>query len=232
MTDGTSEDHEEPTGGARRVSTGSASRSRLRLGARGRWAVVLAVLLVAVVVALWPRGSAPVSPSTISLPAPNLAAVRAQADLPGCPSARSTAESALARAAVSCAANGRTVEFGTVVASGPTLVNVWASWCTACQSELPVLARYSSTPGAIPVLTLLVQSPEADGLQELAGLNVHLPTVFDADSSASRALKLPVGLPASYLARPDGTATLIDSLRVFSTVDQVRQAVRQYSGGQ
>ncbi|HEX3783392.1 MAG TPA: TlpA disulfide reductase family protein [Pseudonocardiaceae bacterium] len=222
-------------GGPANGSGPALPRTGFQFGVRARWITVLAVVLVAVAVAVWPRGSGPTSQASIPLPAPNLAAVRATADLAACPQATPTASAAnsqLARATVSCAANGRTVDFGSVVAGGPTLVNVWAFWCPACRTELPVLAQYVSTPGAVKVLTLMVQSPEADGLQTLAGLGVHLPTVVDANGSASKALKLPVGLPASYLVRPDGTATLIDSLRVFTTVDEVRKAVGQYLGGQ
>jgi thiol-disulfide isomerase/thioredoxin len=134
---------------------------------------------------------------------------------------------------VTCAASGATVDLGSVLdPAAPTLVNVWAFWCEACQTELPVLESYAATQGAVRVVTLLVQSPAANGLQTLADLHVHLPTVVDASGAVSKALKLPIGLPASYLVRPDGTATLIDSLRTFSTVDQVRAAVSQTEGGQ
>jgi len=210
----------------------STFRPKFRFGVRARWLAVAAIVVAAVAVALWPRGSGPTSQASISIPAPNLAAARADANLAACPQAPSTTNLPLARATVSCAANGRPMAFGSLVAGGPTLVNVWATWCVVCQTELPVLARYAATPGAVRVLTLIVQSPEVDGLQTLAGLGVHLATAVDANGSASKALKLPVGLPVSYLVRPDGTATLIDSLRVFHTVDQVRQAVRQYQGGQ
>jgi thiol-disulfide isomerase/thioredoxin len=211
------------------------SPDRSRFGVGARWLTLAVVLAAAVIVAVWPRGG--VTPSaganpTISVPTPNLAAARAQAALTPCPATSTAALTALTRATVNCAATGATVDFGSVLdPAAPTLVNVWASWCEACQTELPVLQSYTATRGAVRVVTLMVQSPEADGLQTLAGLHVHLPTVVDASGAVSKALKLPIGLPASYLVRPDGTATLIDSLRTFSTVDQVRTAVGQTEGG-
>ncbi|HEV3355218.1 MAG TPA: TlpA disulfide reductase family protein [Pseudonocardiaceae bacterium] len=212
------------------------SPDRPGLGPRARWLTLAIVLAVAVIVAVWPRGggapSAAATP-TISVPTPNLAAARAQAALRPCPTTPAAALTALTRATVTCAASGATVDLGSVLdPAAPTLVNVWAFWCEACQTELPVLESYAATQGAVRVVTLLVQSPAANGLQTLADLHVHLPTVVDASGAVSKALKLPIGLPASYLVRPDGTATLIDSLRTFSTVDQVRAAVSQTEGGQ
>lgn len=209
---------------------------RPRFGIGARWLVVAVVLVAAVVIAVWPRGdSAPSNAATptIDVQTPNVATVRAQAALHPCPATPASALTTLTRATVHCAANGATVDFGSVLdPAAPTLVNVWAFWCEACKTELPVLDQYAATQGAVRVVTLMVQSPEADGLQTLAGLHVHLPTVVDASGAVSKALKLPIGLPASYFVRPDGTATLIDSLRTFSTVDQVRQAVTEYAGGQ
>ena len=215
--------------------TPSPAPRRPRFGVGARWLTVAIVLLAAVLVAVWPRGNG--SPSAaapvISIPAPNLTTVRAKAALPPCPAATPAVHTALTGASVNCAASGATVDFGSVLdPNAPTLVNVWAFWCQECQTELPILEQYASTQGAVRVITLMVQSPEANGLQTLADLHVHLPTVVDLDGATSKALKLPLGLPASYLVRPDGTATLIDSLRTFSTVDQVRQAVAGTEGGQ
>jgi hypothetical protein len=55
--------------------------------------------------------------------------------------------------------------------------------------------------------------------------------VYDT-GAASRALRLPVGLPVSYLVRPDGRATVItEPSRVLDSVAQVEQAVAAYTGG-
>lgn len=218
------------------TSPGRPRPGRPGFGAGARWLVLAIVLVAAVAVAVWPRGgnsSSNAATPTIDVQTPDIATVRAQAALTPCPATPSVALTALTRSTVNCAANGATVEFGSVLApTAPTLVNVWAFWCEACKTELPVLQQYEATQGAVRVITLMVQSPEADGLQTLADLHVHLPTVVDVSGAASKALKLPIGLPASYLVRPDGTATLIDSLRTFSTVDQVRTAVSQTEGGQ
>jgi thiol-disulfide isomerase/thioredoxin len=211
------------------------NRVRPRFGIGVRWLIVIVVLVAAVVVAVWPRGDGTQSQAApaIPIPATDITTARAQAALTPCPTATPTAHTALTSVSVNCAATGSTTTFGSVLdPSAPTLVNVWAFWCTECRTELPVLEQYAATEGAVRVVTLMVQSPEALGLQTLAGLHVHLPTVVDLDGAAGKALKLPIGLPASYLVRPDGTASLIDSLRTFDTVDEVRQAVSAARGGQ
>ena len=190
-----------------------------------RWLVAAVVVLAAVVVAVWPRAH-PNPPA--AAPAPNLTAARQHADLAPCVSHPGGA-AALA-VPVTCMADGTPVDLGDLVAGGPALVNVWASWCQPCQQELPALDAYAASPGAIPVVGVQVQSPQSDGLRLLAGLHVrHFPMVFDT-GAAAKALRLPVGLPVSYLVAPDGTATVItEPARVLTTAVQVRAAVAHYS---
>jgi thiol-disulfide isomerase/thioredoxin len=214
------------------ASTPPAPRRRFGVGAR--WLTVGIVLAVAVLIAVWPRDNANPSQAApvISLPAPNLTSARAQAALTACPSATPAAHTPVTAAGAQCGATGAPIAFGSVLdPNAPTLVNVWAFWCQECQTELPVLQQYASSQGAVRVITLMVQSPEANGLQTLADLHVHLPTVVDSANAVSKALKLPFGLPVSYLVKPDGTAAVIDSLRTFGTVDEVRQAVNQSAQG-
>ena len=125
------------------------------------------------------------------------------------------------------------VDLGSLLAGGAALVNVWASWCQPCQQELPALDAYAAPHGAIRVIGVQVQSGQADGLHLLAQHRRAPPADgVRHDGAAASALHLPVGLPVSYLVRPDGTATVITSpSRVLDTVDQVKQAVATYLGG-
>lgn len=200
----------------------------------GRWALVAVVVAVAVTIAVWPRGHA--APAPHGNAAPDLTADRARAALPSCPT--STARPAtLAGIRVTCLGDGRTVDLGAVLAGRPVLVNVWASWCQPCQQELPALDAYAATAGAVRVIGVQVQSPAKDGLDLLADLGVHLPTVYDATGAfadggvAARALRLPPVLPVSYLVKPDGSTTVIrQPAPVLLSVDAVRQAVATYLG--
>jgi thiol-disulfide isomerase/thioredoxin len=195
-----------------------------------RWSLAGLVLVVAAVIAIWPRHDDPASPPAAAAPTPDLAAARADAALPPCPAASGKPAAVPADARVECLADGSTVDLARTLAGGPVLVNVWATWCAPCKEELPLLARYAAEKGAVPVVGLAVQSTPADALELLGALKVRLPALADSDGSAGRALKLPAGLPASYVVGADGTVRLVSSPRLFSSVGQIRTAVATYGG--
>jgi thiol-disulfide isomerase/thioredoxin len=201
-----------------------------------RWALVGVIVVVALAFAVWPRGggadSTGAAPAPTPAAAPDLRPDRARAALPACTSTKaSVTGSALAGVRVSCLADGATVDLGSLIAGAPALVDVWASWCQPCQQELPALDAYAHQPGAIRVVGVQVQSPQKDGLDLLASLGVHLPTVYDPDGATTRALKARPLLPASYVVRADGTATLVtEPAPVLDSAADVRQAVTHYLG--
>lgn len=198
----------------------------------GRWLVAGVVVLAAVVIAVWPRGGGSGAATPQPPPAPNLTTARAKADLAPCrPGDHATPS--LAGVRVTCEANGADVDLGNLAGGRAVLLNVWASWCVPCQRELPALDAYAALPGAIPVIGVQVQSQQSAGLDLLAGLRIrHLPIVFDRSGATAGRLRLPFGLPVSYLVRPDGTATVVrQPALVLDTVDQVRAAVATYLGG-
>lgn len=195
----------------------------MRNGAR--WSIAAVILMVAAVVAIWPRSESTPAPEETSQPAPDLTAARAAAGLPACATgAAGTASPAdLAGLTAECLADGRSVDVAKAL-NGPVLVNMWATWCEPCKTELPVLAAYAGQPGAVKVVGLAVESRPADALELLTALKVRLPTIIDEDGHAKQRLH-PVGLPASYLVGADGTVKLVENPRLFRTVDEVRQAV-------
>ncbi|GAB3457098.1 TlpA family protein disulfide reductase [Actinophytocola sediminis] len=187
-----------------------------------RWSLAGLVLVIAAVVAIWPRGEDPPAEPA----GPDLGQVRAAAALQPCPAGDSPpARGPLNGIEVECLADGSAVDLAATLATSPVLVNVWATWCPPCREELPLLASYAAQPGAVPVVGLAVQSSQADALALLDSLDVQLPTVLDRDGTASTALKLPAGLPASYLVDADGTVRLIDNPRLFRSVAEIQRAV-------
>jgi thiol-disulfide isomerase/thioredoxin len=187
-----------------------------------KWALAAAVLAVALIVALLPRGG----DDTAAKPSGDLGPIRSAAALQS-PTAQPVKQ--LEGVKADCLGDGASVDVGKALAGAPVLVNVWASWCEPCRTELPVLQEYAKQPGAVRVLGVQVQSPAKDGLNLLARLGVHLPSVFDGDGQSGpvrTALKVPSSLPASYLVTAAGEVRFIANPRTFVNTDQVRAAVK------
>ncbi|WP_258345166.1 TlpA family protein disulfide reductase [Saccharopolyspora gregorii] len=199
-----------------------------------RWTVVVLVLAGLAVVALWPGGSGGGTP-TADAPeqrpqaAPVDPALRAGLD--PCPEPRAGGPAELAGATGTCLADGRPVDVGAALAGRPALVNVWATWCAPCRTELPALQEYSARPGSIPVLGVQVRSDEADGLALLRSLGVRFPAVHDPDGALRAALRVPNVLPASFVITESGEVRRIDPPEVFRSADAVDAAVRRTLGG-
>lgn len=187
-----------------------------------RWAVAAVILMIAGVVAIWPRSEPAPAPEETTRSGSDLAKARAAAGLPACPTTdRGPAD--LRGLTAECLADGEPVDIAATLGA-PVLVNVWATWCNPCKTELPILAAYAGEPGAIPVVLLGVESKPADALELLTALDVRLPALLDEHSTARRTLGASA-LPASYLVGADGGVTLIENPKLFRSVDEVRQAV-------
>ncbi|MEU3272694.1 TlpA disulfide reductase family protein [Saccharomonospora sp. NPDC006951] len=197
-----------------------------------KWALAAGVLALALIVALLPRvnDSSDSADSTGARAADDLGAARAEASLQPCPSASGDANGSgeLSGVTASCLADGSRVDLGAALSGEPTLVNFWATWCKPCRDELPLLAEYAEQPGAVRVLTVQVESSEQAGLELLAELGVELPGVHDGDGPTGpvrTALRVPRALPASYLVSADGEVRLVTEPRLFTSVEEIRDAV-------
>jgi thiol-disulfide isomerase/thioredoxin len=130
---------------------------------------------------------------------------------------------------VPCLGEQGLVELGRVLAGRPALLNVWASWCAPCRTELPALAGYAARPGAVPVLGVDVRDDPRAALALLDELDIRLPMVTDPDDVLRVALDIPPGLPMSYLVRADGSVIRVDPPIPFGTADDVAAAVARLS---
>lgn len=199
---------------------------------RVRWAVVAVVLLVAGVVALWPRASSGPA-SGVGQPPPDLATLRERAALDPCPTPGPTTPvpGVLGGLTVPCLGSGLDVPVAAALAGRDTLLNVWSHTCEPCRDELPVLQEYARRPEAVPVLGVQVDGSPQAGLALLTALGVRLPSVSDPDGTLRAALSAPPVLPVSFVVTAGGVVRLVNPPVVFRSADQVAGVVRDFGGG-
>ncbi len=97
--------------------------------------------------------------------------------------------------------------FADLAADEPILVNLWASWCTPCRAEHPVLMALSERyPGRVHGV-LFDDSPE-NGATFLAELGNPFSTVaIDSDGQLSLDFGH-TGVPETFVIQPGGTISL------------------------
>jgi thiol-disulfide isomerase/thioredoxin len=208
-----------------------------------RWALVTAILAVALVVALWPRANpsaVPASSGTTQLrqqtqpalgPLPSIEELRSRAALQPCPAApadRTPLRGPLTGIVLPCLGQPGTLDVGSALAGRPALLNLWGPLCQPCAHELPALAAYAAEPGAVPVLGVEVQGLPEGALELLAALGVHYPSVSDPDGRLRAALRAPPVLPLSYVVTADGRVSQVNPPEVLRTPEQVRAVLARY----
>jgi cytochrome c biogenesis protein CcmG, thiol:disulfide interchange protein DsbE len=115
---------------------------------------------------------------------------------------------------------------------GRTVVlNFWASWCTPCEIEAPVLeavaARYRDD-GDVVVLGVDVQDLREKALEFVRETGVTYPTLRDGGDDAMNAYQVPA-LPETFVIDPEGRVALKirgiiqEEAQLTTAIDQVRR---------
>ncbi|MEU7633540.1 TlpA disulfide reductase family protein [Nocardia sp. NPDC049220] len=200
-------------------------------GPAWRWGIVGVIAVVALAVALWPRGSDgegnPGRQWPTGADSGVSSALRAEAGLAACPrpAAGAAGNGPLAGITLECLADGRPMDLAAATAGKPALLNLWAYWCAPCAQELPYLQQYAQrAANAITVLTVHSDPDEAKALSRLSGLTVKLPGVLDGDSRVRAAVGAPAVLPISVLVRSDGSVAEV-VVRAFNGVEDIANTV-------
>lgn len=85
------------------------------------------------------------------------------------------------------------------------ILNFWATWCSPCIAEMPAISKYVATHKNVTAIGLAYDStPRAEVLAFVHRHPVDYPLAqLDTDHPPS-GLKMPDGLPTTYLVAPDG----------------------------
>lgn len=79
------------------------------------------------------------------------------------------------------------------------LLNVWASWCTSCREEHPVLLEFARTHPDVPLIGLDYKDQRNDALAWLRGQgNPYVLSAFDADGRVGIDYGV-YGVPETYV---------------------------------
>jgi thiol-disulfide isomerase/thioredoxin len=128
-----------------------------------------------------------------------------------------------------CLGGGRAVHLAGLRGE-PMVLNLWASWCTPCRDELPVLQEfYERADGKVAMLGVDFEDTRpAAALELLRTSGVTYPQVADFDKSVDRALG-PHPVPMTVLVSPEGEVVAKLPLEITSA-DQLADMVEQSLG--
>ncbi|MEV0947363.1 TlpA disulfide reductase family protein [Rhodococcus sp. NPDC049939] len=217
------------------------------MSSSARWSLAALVVVVALVVAIWPRGddsqvatydgrfgSGRITTNSEGTDSDALAALRSRANLAPCPAPAvaldPSFDSVLSGISLDCMADGSRVDLAAALAGKPALLNLWAYWCGPCAEELPYLQQFSDRVGdAVTVLTVHTDPNESSALSRLVDYAVTLPGVQDGDGRVQAAVGAPAVLPVSVLIRSDGTVAKILP-QPFDSVDEIAAVVEENLG--
>lgn len=100
---------------------------------------------------------------------------------------------------------------GETVTVGPgqpmTLLNLWATWCAPCLEEFPDIEQIHQQlgPQGLRILAVNVDELDLDAIQSFASdLGVTFTVAIDEAGDLQDRYQV-VGLPSSFLIKPDGT---------------------------
>jgi thiol-disulfide isomerase/thioredoxin len=164
---------------------------------RARWALV-GLLLVATVTGCATSGSGPAASPLAACPTstgqilrPTSATAQAVPDL-----------------SLPCLGDGALVAVARL--GQPAVLNLWASWCGPCRTELPQFQRFADAAAGRVLVLGVVTSDTADRAGSLVrDVDLRFPSVLDGRAALQRALGL-AALPATVLVTADGTVAAID----------------------
>ena len=102
---------------------------------------------------------------------------------------------------------GETRQFTDYVGDGPLLVNLWATWCPPCVSEMPSLDRLQALMGEdrLKIIAVSLDQEGAEAVapfRQQAGIE-NLTFAYDTGMRSMQAFRTQ-GLPSSFIITAEG----------------------------
>jgi cytochrome c biogenesis protein CcmG, thiol:disulfide interchange protein DsbE len=176
-------------------------------------------------------GAAPAPASSVEVDTPALRRLKEQSGVEPCPVTRDVqaAPDGLPAITLPCLGGGRDVHLAGLRGK-PTVVNLWASWCTPCRDELPVLQDfYTRAQDKVRMIGVDFEDTRPGAaLQLLQQSGVTYPQVADFDKAVDQALG-PHPVPMTVLVAADGEVVAKLPIEITSA-DQLAGLVEQELG--
>jgi thiol-disulfide isomerase/thioredoxin len=111
----------------------------------------------------------------------------------------------------------------------PAVINLWASWCGPCRTELPQFQAFADETGdRVLVLGVVTEDQWSKAAYAGQDFGVRFPTVFDPDGQLKRALGRNV-MPITVFVAADGSMRAIDTSGAL-TLEKLRGLARDHLG--
>jgi thiol-disulfide isomerase/thioredoxin len=110
----------------------------------------------------------------------------------------------------------------------PVFLNLWASWCFPCRSEMPAIDAAAKVHPEVAFVGVSVKDPSrADADDFLEEVGVTYTIGFDPDNDVDNKYR-PLGLPASYIISSDGV--ILERIFGEVTEDSLAEKFEKYFG--
>jgi thiol-disulfide isomerase/thioredoxin len=171
-------------------------------------------------------------PAQVEVDTAELRALKDEAGVRDCETGPGDAvDGGLPAVTLPCLGGGSDVDLATL--RGPLVVNLWASYCGPCRTEMPILQRFSEKySGRVGVVGIDYQDVQPKAALELArDSGVTYPLLADPQADVSGASPFPAlrGLPFIALVDEDGVVVHQEYV-ALTTSRQLEQLVAEHLG--
>ena len=102
--------------------------------------------------------------------------------------------------------------------AGPTLVNIWGSWCAPCVKEVPDLVAFADKArGKVAVVGVLTTDTRTSALSFATAYGMHYPNVVDDDGLVRS--RYGGGTPLTLFLDADGAVTHVEAGEMSSLAE-------------